>query len=1422
MMSRLLSMHTNLNVHEVKHGEPLKRKNVYLIPPKKNIIIEDGKLLLIDRINKDFGAILPVDIFFKSLAGEYKERAVGVILTGTGSDGSRGIRLIKEEGGMIMVQSPDEAEFDGMPNAAISTGIVDYILPVKKLPKELITFLDNPFIKDSEINLYDLADTKEFKTLIESIHSKTKVDYSKYKIPTLVRRVIKRLNITKNKDLTAYLEYLKVNEEELDILQKEFLIGVTRFYRDPEMFKYVEANVIPKLFEGKDFKDTVKVWIAGCSTGEEAYTIAILLQEFREKIKSNVNIKIFATDLDKVALAKASKGLYSLSIAADVSQRNLTKYFTRNNDNYIVSPLIRKSIIFSHHNVIQNPPLTNMDLVSCRNLLIYLEKDTQHQVINSLHYALKKDRFLILGNSESVGPLSSSLEAVSRKWKVYINKTTALKLGYRYKGNSIIVPDVNTRKKSVEKDREEKMAQVLAETVMEEFKAASAYVDKNFNLLSADGDIRRYFEFPKNKIRILNILNILPGNVSFALKSGIKKAERSGQKVIYKNIEYTKESTEEVIQKVNLIIKPVTDLYAKDDVTFLVIFSNEFTDLNIDENTVVKKDSGISKYNKERVNLLEEELMDTKETLETMIERVETANEELQTTNEELLASNEELQSTNEELQSVNEELHTVNAEHQQKIEEIINLNEDLENLIRSTQIGSIFLDKQFNIRKFTPAIKELFNLLETDIGRPLNHFNTTLGESTSALLDKSVRKVFNTGKPIEKEIKIGDKWYLKRTNPYLHSDNSIVGCVLSFIDITLSKTLQKELTEKSKFLEGVNDLVPSLIYIYNQKTNSNEYANRELLETIGYTTQEIKELGPNLLKTVFHPEDLPKIQEHFKKIREDSVGVIHELEYRAKNKDGEYQWFLSKDTIYERIPRSKFVKHIGVATDITVVKETLQKLNDANIMYDAIVEGSLAGFWDWHIKENYEFMSPTFKKMFGFEDHEVPNTPDWWQKQIHPEDLPGVFEVFDKHVKSRGRVPYDNEVRYYHKDGSIVWVYCKGKVIEWDKFGEPIRMVGSHTNITAIKNAQLKLEEVNKNLDAKIKERTQKLEIAEKKYHDLYDYAPDMFLSVEPKNGKIIECNETLLNKLGYKREEIIGKSVFKLYHPDSRDKADIAFQLFKEEGQVKNAELSLITKNRKKIDVMLNVNAVRDENGNILFSTSTWRDVSQLKEVITDLEELTYVTTHDLKAPINNIGMFLNLLKEDKKISEDSSLEAIDWIEQNVEKAEDTLKNLLSVTKARALVLEDMATINIEDAIDEVKDNLAFNLKENDSEITYDLRKCSEIKFSRLHLISMLQNVIGNAIKYQHPERKPKIHIETTYNNNHNCIAITDNGIGIDLKEHKERVFGLFKRANDDTKGSGLALYIIKKVLEKTGGKIEVESEVGKGSTFYLYFKK
>ena len=1296
LMADLLSRNTELPIHEVVDATVIKSGNVYLIPPKKNMTINRAVLYLTDKpVGYDLN--LPIDIFFKSLAKDQGEQSIGIILSGTGSDGTRGIRTIKELGGMLMVQQPTDAKFDGMPNSAIATGLVDYVLPASDIPAELVNFIKHP---KSLINYEDDKEfmfKKDFNHLISLVHKKTGIDFSDYKLPTLVRRVVRRMSVNKSQTIREYLNYVIENHEEIEVLYREFLIGVTKFFRDTKAFEVIEKEIIPDIFKDKTEKDSVKVWSVGCSSGEEAYSLAILIREYMEKTNTFIDVKIFATDLNKEVINKANKGAFTESIVADISLDYLKKYFIKKDDLYYISPVIRKMIIFSQHNVAQDPPLTKMDLITCRNLLIYLESGLQQKIIGSFHYSLKPNKYLFIGPSESIGHFTSALKVVSRKWRVYKNiiPTKTMSLGHlntTFSASKVYIKDKTNR----ESMQDKLFAETLSDTLLEETGAASAYVDKDYDLISADGNFKNFFVFPDKKLRSFNILKMLPQSIAIVLSTALRKADKEGKKVVYKDILVTDEKNK--FESINLIVKPIkavtSDLYN----VYLILFFNE---KDIDKKNALEKFneadvtrfSGIE-HDKKRIVLLEQELRDTQSNLQAVVEEIETSNEELQATNEELLSSNEELQSTNEELQSVNEELHTVNSEYQEKMEELAAVNSDLGNLMESTNIGTIFLDRNLNIRKLTPAVKKFFNIIESDIGRSITHFNITFGESKGKTFINTLKNVLNTGEPLEKEILHGtNKWYLMRLNPFLNSMREIEGVVISFVDVTPLKVLEKDNERKKIFLEKVINVIPNVLYIFNQETQSNEFANREISNYLGYSVEEVQEMKDSFLPTVMHPEDLKKLGAHFVKIQKSNDGEQIEFEYRLKHRDGSIKWFLSKDTVFERIKGSVNVKYIGVATDVTELKESQQKLSNTN-----------------------------------------------------------------------------------------------------------------------------------KQLEVAVDVKTIDLQKAEEKYHTLYDNAPDMFVSVDPEKGTIIECNKTFLKKTGFTKKEIIGCHIIDAYADDSKQDALACFNEFATKGKVSNKELKINKKGGGFIDVNLNVSSVKDNDGNVLYSSSSWRDITDIKNVLSELEELTYASTHDLKAPINNIGSFLSLIKEDKTIVEASSLEAIGWIESNLENANNTLENLMSVAKARTLVLDNLSTINVENVFQQVFDRLGLDAGKKTADLTIatNFKESKEILFSEAHFKSMLQNILNNAIKYQSPKRGLVLSIKSFNSGNFNCVSITDNGIGIDLKEHRNHVFGLFKRASDDFEGSGLALYLIKKIIEKAGGKIEVDSEFGKGSTFTLYFKK
>ena len=796
MMAELLQKHTRLPIVEIEDGMQIVSGHIYLIPPANNLVLKDDKLHLVNK-PKTQTLNLPIDMFFESLAREKKGDAIGIILSGTGSDGTRGVRAIKEHDGMVMVQSPEQSKFDGMPQSAISTGMVDYVLDTNEMGEELKNFILAPSVfhfKDGDI----AYDKSELMKILSYVDQKTGLDFREYKHSTLARRVARRVNVCKCKSLSDYYSFMQSKDGEVEILYREFLIGVTKFFRDPQVWEVLIERIFPNLVAKKKDGEVIKIWDVGCSTGEEAYSLAMCLLEEIEKQGKNLELKIFATDIAEKHLEIGGKGCYPESIVADISEDLLLKYFLSKPDGYHVTEKLRNSIIFSKHNIIKNPPFSNMDLVACRNLLIYFQPNIQRKAISVLHYALKEEGVLFLGTSESVSSHQDNFIELDRKWKIFqnINPSTRLKTEISHGSSRSLVEDRSYKNKKSSLPRanpvRDKLQNELTETILEQFGGASVFVDSEFNILQAVGEFRKYANLPITGFSI-NLLDMMGQDLKYIIQSTFKKAKSKNAKVHYNDAHFIHEGE---TKGVDIVVKPYKNLSKVDEATFVITFIEK--EVNLADVETIDKIT-ITNRTKEYVSNLEEDLRQTKEDLQTSLEEIETSNEELQAANEELLASNEELQSTNEELQSVNEEINTVNAENLQKMDDLSALNADMENLLKSTQIGTIFLDGDLKIRKFTPTIKEHFSFINTDIGRPISHFTTNIGKSN--LLNR-VSKVLSTGVTLEKPI-VSDKgeYYLRRISPYINTKGAIDGVVITFIDIqSLQRSKQKLILSERRF----------------------------------------------------------------------------------------------------------------------------------------------------------------------------------------------------------------------------------------------------------------------------------------------------------------------------------------------------------------------------------------------------------------------------------------------------------------------------------------------------------------------------------------------------------------------------------------------------------------------------------------------
>ncbi len=809
ILTDLVQKYTRMQVFEVKDGMEVKPNCTYIIPPNRDMTFLNGKLQL-SEISEHQGQRLPIDLFFRSLAEEQHERAICIVLTGTGSDGTLGLRAIKGEGGMAMVQNPASSEYDGMPRSALGTGLVDYELPPAEMPAQLMTYASQAFWDNSAPGLPEAEEPAPeeenvLKKIFELLRSQTGNDFSQYKPNTINRRIERRMAVHQIEDIEKYVKFLQKTPTEVEDLFRDLLIGVTSFFRNPGAFEVIKTQCLPKLLEDEHSKTPLRIWIAGCSTGEEAYSLAILVTEHLEKHKKDDRVQIFATDIDKKALDTARTGIYPASIAADLSAERLSKYFTADPDKingtpatYRINKSIRDMMIFSEHNVVKDPPFSKMDLISCRNLLIYMNSELQGKAISLFHYALKTGGYLFLGSSESVGEYSDLLKNVDRKAKIYQSKdsfqnkhwTTAsqLLLPKASDDKAMKLPLVE-KTKTQEKQSLQKMAE---QELLQHIPLSGILVNEKGDILYLHGRSGRFLEPAPGEFD-RNVIKMAREGLKRPLTTALHKAASNNKIDIVQGL---KVKTNDDHGLVDLTVRPITmsENFNDENVLYLIVLEDstvkEEKELNIARSIVEIENKTALSDSDGRIAALLKELQTKEEYLQATNEKLETTNEELKASNEEMLTVNEELQSTNEELetskeelQSVNEELTTVNTELQTKVQDLSRANNDMNNLLAGTGIATVFVDHQLNIMRFTPTATRIINLIASDVGRPVGHIVSNLRGYDSLVED--TKEMLDTLVPKEVEVKtIEGKPYKMLIQPYRTLENVIEGAVLTFVNI--------------------------------------------------------------------------------------------------------------------------------------------------------------------------------------------------------------------------------------------------------------------------------------------------------------------------------------------------------------------------------------------------------------------------------------------------------------------------------------------------------------------------------------------------------------------------------------------------------------------------------------------------------------
>jgi two-component system CheB/CheR fusion protein len=799
LMPELLQRSTHMKVMQVKDRMRVRPDCVYVIPPNKNMSILHGVLHLFEPSAKR-GQRLPIDFFLCSLAQDQQQKAIGVILSGMGSDGTPGLKDIKEKGGLTVAQEPSSAKFDSMPRSVIDAGLADIVAPADELPGRIMAFLERVPHPEHPSASVESSMRGALEKILILMRNRTGHDFSNYKKNTLYRRIERRMAIHQIDKIAAYVRFLNENPEELDLLFKELLIGVTGFFRDPHVWQMLRDQTLPALLARHPTR-MLRAWVAGCSTGEEAYTLAIVFREVVEKLKpgKNPKLQIFATDLDRDAIDKARQGVFSAAISADLTPEQLRRYFTEEEGGYRVRAEIREMVIFSPHSLIKDPPFTKLDILSCRNLLIYLAPEMQQKLFPLFHYSLHPGGILILGNAETIGHFTGLFATVSGKSRIYQRLDSALRPD-PVEFPSSFAPGLSADSDALDARKPYQNLQTQAEhLVLRRYAPPSVLVNESGNIIHISGKTGKYLEPAAGKAN-LNVFAMARDGLRHELASAFQKALRQTGPVTVRGL---KIGTNGGTQHADLIVERLEDTEPLAGLVMIV-----FCDIAAPLDT--KSPARTAKANAKHPRLAElelelrqtrEELRNTREEMQTSQEELRSSNEEMQSTNEEMQSTNEELTTSKEEMQSLNEELQTVNTELQGRLDELSLSNNDMKNLLNSTEVATVFLDKDLRIRRFTTQAAKITKLIPGDLGRPVSDLACDL--LYPGLCEDALGVLRDLGSK-EKAIRTRKgTWFSARIMPYRTLDDRIDGVVISYWDITAAKELEAKLQEMQLALEN-------------------------------------------------------------------------------------------------------------------------------------------------------------------------------------------------------------------------------------------------------------------------------------------------------------------------------------------------------------------------------------------------------------------------------------------------------------------------------------------------------------------------------------------------------------------------------------------------------------------------------------------
>ena len=916
MLVELLQRTTPMPVVQAKDQQRVERDHVYVIPPGKDMSLLHGALQLLPQALPR-GLNLPIDFFFRSLAEDQQERSIGVILSGMGSDGTLGLRAIKEKAGASFVQSTESAKFDGMPRSAIDAALADVVAPVEELPDRIFAYRQHaPHIRAPAPRLEDKAQSALEKVYV-LLRAQTGNDFSLYKQSTIYRRIERRMGLHQIDEVTHYVRFLRENPREIEMLFKELLIGVTSFFRDPPAWDSLKTEVLPALLSARAAGGALRAWVPGCSTGEEAYSLAMAFKEVMEPLVSNKHfaLQIFATDLDRDAIERARQALYPSNIAADVSPERLRRFFVREERGYRVAKEVRETVVFAPQNIIMDPPFTKLDFLSCRNLLIYLSAELQRKLIPLFHYSLRPGGVLFLGSAETTGTgagLFAPLDGKTRLYRRLEQSVAAVPVEFPSSTPGSRSPTGELQAESLAPKMAPNIQTLADRVIVQRFSPVGVLCNDKGDVLYISGRAGRYLEPAVGKAN-LNIFAMAREGLRYELRRTFSAAVRQNRVATVRGL---KVGTNGGSQTVDLTVQRLAEPRELAGTVMVVIADRTVAGPEPKARRTGR--SGASESARvaeveQELQRAREEIQSTREEMQTSHEELKSTNEELQSTNEELQSSNEELTTSKEEMQSLNEELQTVNHELQAKVDELSRSNNDMKNLLNSTEIATLFLDANLNVRRFTTPMSKIIKLIPTDAGRPITDITSDL---ESIDLAEDAREVLHTLVFKERHVATHDgRWFAMRIMPYRTAENVIDGVVITFNDTSASKALELALKDQASQLQQMADSLPSLVWGC-RSDGVCEYLNHQWAVYTG--VPEAEQFGFGWLDRV-HPDERERVREEWRATVR--VGMTFDGEFRILRADGAYRWFKAR-SVPIRDSQGVIVKWYGTNTDIDDLKE--------------------------------------------------------------------------------------------------------------------------------------------------------------------------------------------------------------------------------------------------------------------------------------------------------------------------------------------------------------------------------------------------------------------------------------------------------------------------------------------------------------------